>query len=409
MQRRIFFWFGATIVFTTIVIVMLFRAVSPTDRWRRDAEGVSRFVSSRLGEVWEDAPARARFVHDLHDDLHMNATLRDASGAAIEQAGAACEEPWARVPIERDGARLGELSVCAEPYAWGGWRFFLVLFVALAILWAASGILARRLVRPLRQLERMARSIGEGDLSARSHLTPERHGELGMLGVTMNEMAARIEKQLADQRELLAAVSHELRTPLAHLRVLLEMAREKPESAKVDEIESEVMEVDALVGQLLASSRVDFGTLETSSVDGIEAAERALERAGLQSDRLAVEGEPRPFDADPTLIARALANLLANAQHHGRGVTALEVRFDSNEVVFAVEDRGPGFAEEEREKVFAPFYRGEHRAGASLGLGLSLVHRIAAAHGGRAWIEDVDGGGARVLFSIATQAGAPEA
>src|SRR5690606_15995728 len=126
----------------------------------------------------------------------------------------------------------------------------ILLIVAISIVWAASGILARRLTRPLRQLERMARQIGEGDLSARADLSPHRHGELGMLGVTMNEMAARIERQLADQRELLAAVSHELRTPLGHLRVLLEMAREKPEHARIDEIECEIMEVDALVGQL---------------------------------------------------------------------------------------------------------------------------------------------------------------
>lgn len=402
MQRKIFMWFGASIVFTAIVVGMLFRVLSPADRWRRDAEGLQRFVSSRVIEVWDEPEARARFVRDLHDDMHMNATLEDASGAVVARSGPACEEPWGVVPIERDGERLGELSVCAEPYEEGGWRFFLVLFVAIAILWAASGILARRLVRPLRHLESMARRLGEGDLSARTKLTPERHGELGMLGVTMNEMAARIEKQLADQRELLAAVSHELRTPLGHLRVLLEMAREKPESADVDEIESEVMEVDALVGQLLASSRVDFGALEITRVSAIELAERALERAGLQSDRLAVEGQPRPFDADPTLLARALANLLSNAQHHGRGVSALEVRFEPEQVVFAVEDHGPGFGAEEREKVFAPFYRGEHRAGASLGLGLSLVHRIATAHGGRAWIEDVEGGGARVLFSIVT-------
>lgn len=404
MQRRIFFWFGASIVFTAIVVGMLFRVLAPTDRWRRDAEGMSRFVSGRVAEVWDDPEARARFVQDLHDEVHMSATLTDAGGATVASAGT-CEQPWAVVPIEREGARLGELAVCAEPSGWGGWRFFLALFVAVAILWAASGILARRLVRPLRHLESMARRIGEGDLSARTELSPERHGELGMLGVTMNEMAGRIEKQLADQRELLAAVSHELRTPLGHLRVLLEMARERPDGVRVDEIEREVMEVDALVGQLLASSRVDFGTLEVSNVDAIEVAERALDRAGLQSDRLAASGEPRRVEADPTLLARALANLVANAEQHGRGVTSLEVRFLPGEVVFAVEDAGPGFGEEEREKVFTPFYRGEHRAGASLGLGLSLVHRIAQAHGGRAWIEDVEGGGARVLFSVDTRAG----
>ena len=402
LQQRVFLWFGASIIFTALVVGMLFRMLSPTDRWRRDAAGLERFVSARMIEVWDDPHARARFIHDLHHDLHLDATLRTTGGVVIARAGSSCEEPWAVVPVVRDGARIGELEVCGKPYPWGGWRFLLILVVAITIVWAASGLLARRLTRPLRQLEAMARKIGDGDLSARANLSPHRHGELGMLGVTMDEMAARIETQLADQRELLAAVSHELRTPLGHLRVLLEMARESPEGARVDEIEQEVMEVDALVGQLLASSRLDFGTLEPTRVDAIELAERALERIGLESDRLAATGEPRAFEGDATLLARALANLLVNAREHGRGVELLEVRFEPTRVVFAVEDRGPGFGKEEREKVFEPFYRGEHRAGTSLGLGLSLVRRIAEAHRGSAWIEDVEAGGARVLFAVAT-------
>lgn len=405
LQRRIFLWFGASIVFTAIVVAILFRVLSPTDRWERQAEGLERFVRARVLEVWDDPAARDRFVHDLHEDMGLDATLFDARGRVLSRHGGACEEAWGTVPITRGGERLGRLVVCGDPPSYGGWRFIVILIVAICILWAASGIFARRLLRPLRRLEATARAIGEGDLSARANLSPQRHGELGVLGVTLDEMAARIEKQLADQRELLAAVSHELRTPLGHLRVLLEMARDKPESARVDEIENEVMEVDALVGQLLASSRIEFGTLERRSIDVVELAERALDRIGLASDKLAVVGDRRSFQADPTLLARALANLLSNAQTHGGGVTSIDVRFERERVVFAVEDNGPGFGADEREKVFESFYRGEHRAGASLGLGLSLVRRIAQAHGGEAWIEDVELGGARVLFSISTSPG----
>jgi two-component system OmpR family sensor kinase len=402
LQRRIFLWFGASIVFTAIVVAILFRVLSPTDRWHRQAEGLERFVRARVIEVWDDPAARDRFVHDLHADMGLDATLFDAHGRVLSQHGGRCEEAWGSVAITRHGERLGRLEVCGDPPSYGGWRFVVILLVAICILWAASGIFARRLLRPLRRLEQTARAIGEGDLSARAGLSPQRHGELGVLGVTLDDMAARIEKQLADQRELLAAVSHELRTPLGHLRVLLEMARDKPDAARVDEIESEVMEVDALVGQLLASSRVEFGTLERRAIDVVELAERALDRVSLATDKLAVIGDARPFEADPTLLARALANVLSNAQSHGGGVTALEVRFAPDRVIFAVEDAGPGFGTSEREKVFEPFYRGEHRAGASLGLGLSLVRRIAQAHGGEAWIEDREERGARVLFSIST-------
>ncbi len=395
-------WFGASIVFTAVVVLLAFRMLSPTERMQQDMAGFERFASARFESVWHDPRSRWALVHDMHRDLRLDVTVRDAHGAVIEQAGAPCaDEVWGHLRLTRhDGAPLGTVTVCGERYQWGGWRFGVVIFLVIAILWAAAGMLARVLLRPLRKLEVMARKIADGDLKARSHLDPHRHGELGMLGQTMDEMAGRIDKQLTDQRELLAAVSHELRTPLGHLRLLIEMAREKPSPKLVEEIDKEVLEVDALVGQLLASSRVDFGTLHSKAVDPEELAKRALARLDLPADRLAVVGNAEMIEADPTLLARALANLLANAEQHGGGAERLEVRFLPDEVVFAVEDSGPGFGADERDQVFQPFFRGEHRAGASLGLGLSLVRRIAAAHGGRAWVEDVDGGGARVLFSV---------
>ena len=132
----------------------------------------------------------------------------------------------------------------------------------------------------------------------------------------------------------------------------------------------------------------------------MELAQRALERLELPVDLLEVEGPAALVEADPTLVARALSNLLRNAVQHGGGVTRLTLRFAEREVEIVVEDRGPGFTEDERDRVFDAFYRGEHRAGGSLGLGLSLVSRIAGAHGGRAWIEDAPEGGARVAFSL---------
>ena len=101
-----------------------------------------------------------------------------------------------------------------------------------------------------------------------------------------------------------------------------------------------------------------------------------------------------------TLLARALANLLQNAETHGQGLRRLLISVQNSGVEFCVEDQGPGFEQSERERVFTPFYRGEHRAGASLGLGLALVRRIAEAHEGRAWIDGEPGSGARVHLWI---------
>jgi len=251
------------------------------------------------------------------------------------------------------------------------------------------------------ELGRVAQELAAGNFSARVRLgRRHRFGESAALAETMNDMAARIERHLAEQRELLAAVSHELRTPLARVRILTEMARDRGATPKtLDDLDREVMEMDALVGDLLASSRMDFAVLSRRPLDAVEAASRALERAGADPTTLVVEREGDeagaiPIQADATLLGRALANLLDNASKHGGGVDTLRVRRENGHVAFEVEDHGEGFVAGEEGRVFEPFYRrSEH---GSLGLGLSLVKRIAEAHGGRAYAANRDGGGARV-------------
>jgi signal transduction histidine kinase len=214
---------------------------------------------------------------------------------------------------------------------------------------------------------------------------------------------------MADQKQLLAEVSHELRTPLARIRLLVELARTgKMDGATLDEIEREAVEIDRLVGELLASARLDFSALNRRPLDGADLARRAAERAGLPPAAVSVETEDAGLEGDATLIARALANLLDNARKHGGGVERLRVGARAGAVRFVVEDRGPGFSAEEAARLGEALARGErpHRNGqarpeGSLGLGLALVHRIARSHGGRLALESRPEGGARVTLEIA--------
>jgi signal transduction histidine kinase len=251
------------------------------------------------------------------------------------------------------------------------------------------------------ELGRVANELGSGNFAARVRLDARhRFGEAAALALTINDMAARIERHLAEQRELLAAVSHELRTPLARIRLLTEMARGQGTNEKtLDDLDREVMEMDALVGDLLASSRMDFAVLSRRPLDAVETAERALERAGADPAALVVERDsaergPIPIQADATLLGRALANLIDNAKKHGGGVEALKVKRADGRVTFEVEDHGDGFIAGEEGRVFEPFYRRSEQG--SLGLGLSLVKRIAEAHGGRAYAGNRREGGACV-------------
>jgi signal transduction histidine kinase len=282
----------------------------------------------------------------------------------------------------------------------GRGHWLLAMLAAGMVLWMISGKIAYRIARPLHELLRVTEEIGAGRLSARAEVSPWRMGEMGFIARAINDMADRIQKQIGDQRELLAGVSHEIRTPLARIRVLLELGRSRGGDAKTfDELEREVVEIDALVGQLLASARLDFADLSVRTLDAADVARRALERAGIAEGGVldvAPPGASLAFEGDATLLARALANLLENARRHGGGVTRLGVRATRpGAVVFDVEDGGPGFPAdgEARER--------KDRQEGSLGLGLVLVRRIADAHHGRVVIGNrAEGRGARVCLEV---------
>ena len=412
LHRRIFVWFGAAIVMTGATVTLVLMLAVPESGWQGHWARLRRFVGQEYARTWDDPVARDELARSMSRELSVDVVLHDAAGRPIGGGDPGrCRTADLEAPVVRDGRLLGSVSICGRAgRRRPGWLLALGIAVACATLWAFSGIIARRLGRPIGHVAAVAHDIGQGKLQSRVRLGRHRIGELATLADAVNEMASRIERQLRDQRELLAAVSHEIRTPLGHIRILLDGARERAERAEppdpraLDEIEREVLEIDDLVGELLASSRLSFDTLERRRLDARDLGARALERAGLPDDRLRAPPGSLPIEGDPTLLGRALANLIDNATRHGGGVERLEISTDQSGVTFAVDDRGPGFGPAEIDKVFDPFYRGENRAGAglgSLGLGLSLVRRIAVAHGGRAWAANREGGGARVAIRVA--------
>lgn len=417
LHRRIFMWFGASIVMTSAMVWVVLSLFFPDDHYQEDWERFRSYVGERFADAWDDPAARDRLARETANDLRVDVRLLDAHGVEIAAFGEhPCLSPRFVTAARRDGEPpVGEVWICPSNEGQHRPAFFVVLALCVAcfVLWGITGLAARRIAGPIWDMALVARDIGHGKLGSRARLPHEHHiGEMGLLAESINDMATRIEKQLRDQRELLAAVSHELRTPLGHMRVILETMRTRTAMSDkdLDGLEREVLEVDDLVGELLASSRLSFDTLSFNKLEGLDIAANALERVGLPLELLTSEEEALPFEGDATLLGRALTNLLENAKRHGGGVAGLSVNATEEEIVFVVEDRGPGFSQEELEKVFASFYRGEHRAGSnhgSLGLGLSLVRRIAEAHGGRAWAENREGGGAKVGVRIARKRPAP--
>lgn len=417
LRHRLFQWFGASISLSVVAVVFILQVLGGTPSWKRDLDLIRHFGENRFAEVWRDRAALKKLADNFVRELDVSVVVVDQVGKEIYRGGKACKNNSVDLAIkdENDSSFLGTVEIC-RPRPWwrvsGVWRFVVTLGVLLLVLWGAAGRIARRLVQPLSDLAAVAEALGRGHWKQRFLTRRKDAEEVRILADSLNQMAARLEKQLTDQRALLAAVSHELRSPLGRMRILIELLADKlPADKMLGQLDEEVKSVDYLVGDLLASARTDFSALALRPLDARTLGLRAIEELEIDPTTLDVVAANPLFYGDATLIERAILNLLTNAQRHAGGPTALRIRDEGDRLCFEVEDRGPGIGPGEEQRIFEPFYRArspEHAgASSSVGLGLALVRRIAEAHDGTVFAERRDGGGSRIGFWIAR--GKPDA
>lgn len=246
----------------------------------------------------------------------------------------------------------------------------------------------------------------------------------GLFVLTVGLMLAallqlRRQQQLAQLRvDFVSGVSHELRTPLAQIRLFAELLRngqlrsEQERDRSIGIIDEEAQRLTYLVENVLAFSRSEHGrgqvTAEPVAMDReIEAAVHAfapLARARRAKIRSNIE-RGLVARVDPRALRQIVLNLLDNAVKYGPlGQTVtVSLSGDAAAVRVAVEDRGPGVPKSEREHIWEPYYRlgreTESAVGGS-GIGLAIVRELVLLHGGRAWVEDASGGGARFVVEF---------
>ena len=212
----------------------------------------------------------------------------------------------------------------------------------------------------------------------------------------------------------LTAVSHDLRTPLSAIlgnAITLESADElgithEDRRQLIHSLARKAKRLTAMVNDLLDIDRLTRGLVQPRRelIDlGALLGRTVAESDVLEERTVHVQAEPIEAWIDESMLVRIVENLLVNAVKHTPPEATIWVgasRVDDG-VIVRVEDDGPGVADDERDRLFEPFERGEGSAPSpGLGVGLSLVARFAEAHGGRAWVEDRVGGGAsfRVLL-----------
>jgi signal transduction histidine kinase len=279
-------------------------------------------------------------------------------------------------------------------------RVYGVLVVLMLAVGLAGGVsLTRQALRPLRDLVRTARDIAStGRLEARVTVGPE--GDvLGELGRVFNTMLGRIETLVAGMRGALDHVAHDLRTPVARLRARAEAAlatdasREDAMAALADCVE-EADRVTALLTTLLDISEAQTGTMRLA-LEPVPVADAVRETMALYEDLAEDRGirltadEPAGLvvHADRQRLRQVLANLVDNALKYtgpGGAVHLGTTPRDADGMVeIAVADTGAGIAPADLPRIWDRLYRAdESRGEPGLGLGLSLVQAIVAAHGG---------------------------
>jgi two-component system, OmpR family, sensor kinase len=296
-------------------------------------------------------------------------------------------------------------------------RLLLVeLVVTLAVL-AALAVLASWIIRiglrPLTAIEETAVAITAGDLSLRVE-HPDPQTEVGRLGAALNTMLDRIEASDKRLRRFVADASHELRTPLAAVRAYAELFG-RGAAARPDDLERsmtgitrETERMSLLVDDLLLLARLDEGRpLEREPVDFAVVVSEAVDAArAVEPERpIEVTLEAATITGDRGRLRQVVDNLFANVRAHTPAGTpvSVELRTANGEARLTFADHGPGLAEDDAARIFERFYRvdtSRARASGGVGLGLSIVAAVVAAHDGSVAAEPTPGGGATFVIAL---------
>lgn len=297
------------------------------------------------------------------------------------------------------------------------WIGVAAVLLALPLVW----LTARAVRQPLGRLLTGTRMLSEGRYPTRIEIEgPE---EVAELASGFNDMVARL-RELDDlKKEFLSHVSHELRTPL--------VAMKETNEALLDELagpltsrQRRLLELNVRGAERLSrmvTKTLDLASMEAGAMEYDFQPEDLVTLVGATTEslasrpetherlRLALPGERIEVLCDRERFAQVVENLISNALKYSPSDQPVEISLERQDgaVVLAVEDRGDGVDEAQKELIFQKFHRARGRERPGFGLGLAISREIVEAHRGRIWVEDREPGGSRFLVRLPLEEGAP--
>ena len=355
----------------------------------------------------------------LSTDTALLQELREDPAASGVRETPAGTMRWGKVEVQA-GTQSGTLVIAA--FTRGGYEqvqetVTVIFFVALGGLLFTAGIawlVAGQILRPVRDVRRVATEITESDLTAR--VPVQGRDDVAALASTFNDMLDRLEHAYVTQRNFIDDASHELRTPITVIRGHLELIDDDPASraATLALVDGELSRMARIVSDLLLlvkAERPDF--IQPAPVDvavlmlDLEAKMQALGNRRW----LLMEVAEGVVALDGQRITQAVLQLGANAVQYTpedsdiRLGSVFEGTGPDRHLRIWIEDTGPGVTKEEAAVIFERFEHGSanslpadrlrnvgRRGGA--GLGLAIVRAIADGHDGSAWVRSEPGHGA---------------
>ena len=273
------------------------------------------------------------------------------------------------------------------------------LVTALLVSGVGAYLLISRLNRRLQVVVEASRTIGRGEVPPPIELAGPL--EIQELSRCFNQMSEGLQRQDAERRLMLAGISHDLRTPLVRLRLGVELGRPELSAGAADTLIREIQEIDAILTQFLQFAQnesdeppqlIDLNSLVSDVCVGYR-------RHGYNLGM--VLGPARVVPVRDIAIRRLLTNLIDNAFRHGGKAVEVGTHSDAGKVLLSVLDRGPGIQSMNPDELLKPFAREDTaRSKPGTGLGLTIVDRIARAHGGCVSLHNRPGGGLEVLVEL---------